>query len=256
MDLFGHWNSLVPFSALLSSPHPVVSRWGLRVLCEFATQAASIPRIFRALAVSASVDRVRQLRRLPETVDFANALLRALGVASEPMQPELVAPPIGCGAPALDRNTLPFSDIDLVVVVGEQEVESVRAHRAILAGRSTFFAALFSSGMRDADDASVRVVDVDPEAFVAAIDFAYTGRLPVQLNAQLAVELIAIFMRFGIVHVAAIQELEYALCHQIDSVETALALASLCNLYDGILPQLAFQVEAYLQRVRPSPAAE
>jgi hypothetical protein len=254
-DIFHYWNSFGSFASLLSSPHPLVARWSLRCLCEFARDSAAVPRVFRALGVVSSLDSVRHWCTVPETALFADSLVQLLGVAHEETQPDLLPPPPDVGAPALDRSALAaFSDIDLIVVDDAgREADRIAAHRVVLAGRSVFFAALFASGMRDANDRCVRIVDVDPVAFGAAIEFLYSGALPQRISAQLAVDLVATFVRFGIgSDGVALRKLEYLLCLQIDSRETAVALLDLCSMHDGALPRLQAQVRAYLARAEIS----
>lgn len=253
-DIFHFWNSFSPFACLLDAPHPLIARWALRCLCEFARDG--VPRVFRALAVVSSVDSVRYWCTVEETAQYAESLVQLLGVDGEPGQPHVLAPPPTTGAPALDRQALvAFSDIDLVVIDDEgREANCIAAHRVVLAGRSTFFAALFASGMRDANDRRIRIVDVDPAAFAATIEFAYSGNFPTHITAQLAVDLVTTIVRFGVGADDALRKLEYLLCLQIDSQETALALLELCGMHDGALPRLRAQVTAHLARAEVSNA--
>jgi hypothetical protein len=253
-DIFHFWNSFSPFACLLDAPHPHIARWALRCLCEFARDG--VPRVFRALAVVSSVDSVRYWCTVEETAQYAESLVQLLGVDGEPGQPHVLAPPPATGAPALDRQALAaFSDIDLVVIDDEgREANCIAAHRVVLAGRSTFFAALFASGMRDANDRRIRIVDVDPAAFAATIEFAYSGNFPTHITAQLAVDLVTTIVRFGVGADDALRKLEYLLCLQIDSQETALALLELCGMHDSALPRLRAQVTAFLARAEVSNA--
>lgn len=251
-DIFHFWNSFSPIACLLDAPHPLIARWALRCLCEFARDG--LPRVFRALAVVSSVDRVRYWHTVEETAQYAESLLHLLGVDIEPSQPHVLAPPPTTGAPALDRKALAaFSDIDLVVIDDEgREVDCIAAHRVVLAGRSTFFAALFASGMRDANDRRIRIVEVDPAAFAATIEFAYSGNFPTPISTQLAVDLVTTIVRFGVGADDALSKLEYLLCLQIDSQETALALLELCGMHDSALRRLRVHVTAFLARAEAS----
>ncbi len=52
------------------------------------------------------------------------------------------------------------------------------AHRAILAGRCAYFKAMFGRGMREAGQAEVDLHDVSLSAFLALLNFLYTGGAP------------------------------------------------------------------------------
>jgi hypothetical protein len=164
------------------------------------------------------------------------------------------APPPLLGAPALDRVRMSqFSDITLVVVdeAGVQ-VNAIAAHKVVLASRSSFFNAKFSSGMRDANDSRVIIDDVEPAAFLAAIDWAYTGALPARISPQLAVDLLGALCRFGMMAGGAVQQLEFLLTNRIDSRETATALLELCSMNAGVLPKLEAELDYFLQRTDPT----
>jgi hypothetical protein len=61
-------------------------------------------------------------------------------------------------------------------------------------------------------------------------------------------------VRFGVGADDALRKLEYLLCLQIDSQETALALLELCGMHDSALPRLRAQVTAFLARAEVSNA--
>jgi hypothetical protein len=253
-SLWQHWNSLGSFTSLLRSPHALVALWALRSLAAFAANEPN--RVLRALAVASSVDDIHRWSAWPETQEHATRLLQRLGIApSNPLlQPDVRAPPPLLGAPALDRVRMSqFSDITLVVVdeAGVQ-VNAIAAHKVVLASRSSFFNAKFSSGMRDANDSRVIIDDVEPAAFLAAIDWAYTGALPARISSQLAVDLLGALCRFGMMAGGAVQQLEFLLTNRIDSRETATALLELCSMNAGVLPKLEAELDYFLQRTDPT----
>jgi len=61
---------------------------------------------------------------------------------------------------------------DVEYLVGE---EAFGAHRSLLSARSPVFAAMFASGMKEAETGQVRIEDVDPTTFQLFLKFLYTG---------------------------------------------------------------------------------
>ena len=61
---------------------------------------------------------------------------------------------------------------DVEFFVGE---ETFGAHRSLLSARSPVFAAMFSSGMKEAECGQVRIEDVDSVVFQSFLKFLYTG---------------------------------------------------------------------------------
>ena len=48
-------------------------------------------------------------------------------------------------------------------------------HRAILSARSSYFESMFCSGMRESEQADVKIPDVNAEVFLAVLSFIYTN---------------------------------------------------------------------------------
>ena len=63
---------------------------------------------------------------------------------------------------------------DVEFLVGE---EAFGAHRSLLSARSPVFAAMFASGMKEAETGKVRIEDVDARTFQNLLKFLYTGTL-------------------------------------------------------------------------------
>jgi hypothetical protein len=255
-DVFNHWLSMTPFTALLCSPHAPVVRFALRALERFCRNANDVPRVFRSLALTASVDHVRFWAD-PNTMSdettrmCADALLAALGVAPDRGLPDIAPPaPLIGAVVGFDRASLAaFSDITLVVSSdGVADSEPLEAHRVVLAARSTFFAALFRSQMRDATERVVRV-DCERDVFVELLNFVYTGRWGAAVTPQMAVDLLSALERFGIgaADGSSFRELEFFLCHQIDTVETARALLELSEMHPK-LTRLALCAQSFVNR--------
>jgi len=55
--------------------------------------------------------------------------------------------------------------------------ESFAAHRSLLSARSSVFAAMFDSGMKELQTGKVQIDDVDPDTFRCFLEFLYTGML-------------------------------------------------------------------------------
>ncbi|KAJ8410982.1 hypothetical protein AAFF_G00180170 [Aldrovandia affinis] len=63
---------------------------------------------------------------------------------------------------------------DVILLVGERRIP---AHRLVLSSVSDYFAAMFTSDVREAKQEEVKMEGVDPDALWALVQYAYTGRL-------------------------------------------------------------------------------
>ncbi|XP_047221817.1 kelch-like protein 5 [Girardinichthys multiradiatus] len=63
---------------------------------------------------------------------------------------------------------------DVILVAGDRRIP---AHRLVLSSVSDYFAAMFTSDVREAKQDEVKMEGVDPEALWVLVQFAYTGRL-------------------------------------------------------------------------------
>ncbi|XP_061101001.1 kelch-like protein 5 isoform X1 [Conger conger] len=63
---------------------------------------------------------------------------------------------------------------DVVLLAGERRIP---AHRLVLSSVSDYFAAMFTSDVREAKQEEVKMEGVDPDALWALVQYAYTGRL-------------------------------------------------------------------------------
>ncbi|RLM75696.1 BTB/POZ and MATH domain-containing protein 3-like [Panicum miliaceum] len=157
---------------------------------------------------------------------------------SSPRAPPLVAVP----PPDLNRHLG-----DLLAAEHDADVtfqvagETFRAHRCILAARSSVFKAQLLGAMREGTssrEAPVRVADMDPRVFRALLAFLYTDALPDDLPGQGEEEEAAAAMAQHLLVAADRYDLkrlklicEEKLCKHIDtgSVATILALAEQHN---------------------------
>ncbi|XP_036951138.1 kelch-like protein 5 isoform X2 [Acanthopagrus latus] len=63
---------------------------------------------------------------------------------------------------------------DVILVAGERRIP---AHRLVLSSVSDYFAAMFTSDVREAKQEEVKMEGVDPDALWVLVQYAYTGRL-------------------------------------------------------------------------------
>lgn len=63
---------------------------------------------------------------------------------------------------------------DVVLIAGQRRIP---AHRLVLSAASDYFAAMFTSDVREATMEEVKMKEVDPDALAAVVNFAYTGEL-------------------------------------------------------------------------------
>lgn len=63
---------------------------------------------------------------------------------------------------------------DVTIVVGTKRIP---AHRLVLSAASDYFAAMFMNDVKEATMEEIRMKDVDPDAMVAIVNYAYTGNL-------------------------------------------------------------------------------
>jgi len=81
-------------------------------------------------------------------------------------------------ASAVNRK---MTDVEFLV-----DEETFGAHRSLLSARSPVFAAMFTSGMKEASTGQVSIKDIDPITFRNFLKFLYTGMLePLTVNKEL-----------------------------------------------------------------------
>ncbi|EOD21529.1 hypothetical protein EMIHUDRAFT_458337 [Emiliania huxleyi CCMP1516] len=105
---------------------------------------------------------------------------------------------------------------DVCLLVGDMRIP---AHRVVLAARCDFFARMFASGMREATEEELPIVDVSPPVFQLLLEHLYTDSSAVPEES--ALELFAAADRFGV-------ERLRALCS--DRIEGMLSAANVCDV--------------------------
>ena len=73
--------------------------------------------------------------------------------------------------------------------------EKILAHKNILSVRSTYFANMFESGMRENATHEARITDVEPPVFRAMLEYLYAGLWP---KAEMALDLLLLADKYGI----------------------------------------------------------
>ena len=68
---------------------------------------------------------------------------------------------------------------DVTLVIKKKEFP---AHKAILAARSTVFAAMFQHDMREAASNRVGIVEIEPDIFQAVLRFIYTDQVDLTIE--------------------------------------------------------------------------
>lgn len=115
---------------------------------------------------------------------------------------DILALPIGVQVPEptilkdmvsmLDNGT--FSDV--VFVLGDSRI---KAHKCILASRCSFFASMFSVGMRESQESVISVQDITPFTFKCLLEFIYTDQINlVQLNQDQVIDVLIAANRYGL----------------------------------------------------------
>lgn len=118
-----------------------------------------------------------------------------------------------------------FSDVILSV-----NGKHLFAHKAILAARAGYFAAMFEHETKEKKENRVEITDVDAEVLTEMLQFIYTGKVPSM--DKYAVELLAVADKYQLEPLKVI--CEEALCSKLapenfDLVQNFLLLADLYN---------------------------
>lgn len=79
---------------------------------------------------------------------------------------------------------------DVAIVCGDR---SIRAHRVVLSAFSSYFRAMFNSGMKEKDMSRIVLTNVNADALAALVNFAYTSKVDInEENVQAITEAAAI----------------------------------------------------------------
>ena len=61
---------------------------------------------------------------------------------------------------------------DVILIVGALRIP---AHRVVLSAASDYFAAMFMSDLREAQEMEIEMKDIDPEALQSLVSYMYSG---------------------------------------------------------------------------------
>jgi len=112
----------------------------------------------------------------------------------------------------------------------EVEGEEIPAHKIILSSRSSYFRALFNSGMSEATTNRLVVDDIDATTFKAVLKFLYCGRLPEDLRPS-AMKYIPVAEKYDIEDLKIASEDALSESLTLDNGVDALILADLYDCY-------------------------
>lgn len=124
-------------------------------------------------------------------------------------------------------NDPEFSDVQLVV-----DGTPIHAHKAILAAQSEHFRAMFSGGMRETYASEVQIHGWSRDAFMAMLEFLYTGRTPKDLPHAQTVEVLGLADHYTLEGLKHLCENQLIHSVEVDSVSHILRQADRYQAYE------------------------
>ncbi|CAG5116999.1 unnamed protein product [Candidula unifasciata] len=118
---------------------------------------------------------------------------------------------------------------DTVLVVGDT---SFPCHRTILAAMSTYFRAMFSSGMRESHDKTVTLKGISPTHFERVLDFFYTGDIEITYESVIDILQISSMYQIQALQLICEKYLAGDLCSQNCILNWKLSLTYNCMLLE------------------------
>lgn len=129
------------------------------------------------------------------------------------------------GLQLLERRLRHFcNDEELADVIFIVQGQKVYAHKMILSIVSECFRAMFTTGFRESNAVEIDIPDCSHRAFIAVMEYIYSGALP---QADLLVEVLELADRFFLDHLK--QVCESRLCPDTESAEFLLSVAQKTN---------------------------
>ena len=125
--------------------------------------------------------------------------------------------------------------------------EDIKAHKAILAARSTYFKNMFQTDMKENLTDKVEVPDADPDAFRGMLQYIYGGMAPKNLE-DIAIDLFAIADKYGL---DTLKDMcESSICHSLDA-ETVIDAYVLAERYslEALMSQAKLVLKGNIQAV-------
>lgn len=144
-------------------------------------------------------------------------------------------------------NDEEFSDVTFLV-----QGRKIYAHKMILSMVSNYFRTMFTSGFRETESGEVEIPDCSYDAFIAVVEYIYTGGLPnfgdtrIETSARLGrvVDILELSNRFCLNHLKEICETELQDAVNSDTVEYLLQVAQ-----DSFSAQLQLICEHFLRNL-------
>ena len=122
-------------------------------------------------------------------------------------------------------NAGKFTD---VTIVCQDEGKEFKCHKAILAGRSPVFEAMFSHSMKETQENKVTVEDIDADTFEAMLMFMYSGKVK-NLQKEKAAKLLAAGEKYQMLDLKLRCEESLSINLKVDNVLDVLVTAYLHN---------------------------
>ena len=122
-------------------------------------------------------------------------------------------------------NAGKFTD---VTIVCQDQGKEFECHKAILAGRSPVFEAMFSLNMKEAEENKVTVDDIDADTFEAMLIFMYSGKVK-NLQKEKAAKLLAAGEKYQMMDLKQRCEESLSINLKVDNVLDVLVTAYLHN---------------------------
>eukprot|EP00297_Palpitomonas_bilix_P005055 CAMPEP_0113875200 /NCGR_PEP_ID=MMETSP0780_2-20120614/4800_1 /TAXON_ID=652834 /ORGANISM="Palpitomonas bilix" /LENGTH=645 /DNA_ID=CAMNT_0000861143 /DNA_START=98 /DNA_END=2035 /DNA_ORIENTATION=+ /assembly_acc=CAM_ASM_000599 len=152
-----------------------------------------------------------------------------------------------------------FKNEEFSDVVIDVDGHSIPAHRVILASASPYFRALFTSGMKEVEESTIKLEEVGKDAFDCALQYMYNGCIPPKSENVSNIELLHIANYLGLKQLEDIMQKEIGKTLSADSVAGVLEAADRLSLltlkevcFDYILRHYASVIttSTYLQLCR------
>jgi len=126
----------------------------------------------------------------------------------------------------------------------------IKAHKTVLLARSSYFASMFSSDMKESASGEIDVPDADPTAFRGMLEYLYGGSSPKGLN-DIAMDLFSLADKYGLKDLQQICESHILANLNADNVVDTLLLAEQHDR-EELMSQAEVVLKANLEVVQQS----
>ena len=94
----------------------------------------------------------------------------------------------------------------------------MKAHKCILASRCSFFASMFSVGMREAHESVITVQDITAYTFKKLLEFIYTDQITMMASPEQAMDILVAANKYGLDRLKRLCEKQLVGCIDLDTV--------------------------------------